>query len=670
LNRLGAVIVRGTGGDEVMRYLHRHPHPPPGRLLRRPPTARTTRARDYVAEALKRGAIGIIAGMHARLHRHPRRHLLPSRFPTPLAALGDIAREWRIALSIPPRCAVTGSSGKTTTKEMLAHILSRDFDILATEGNFNNQIGLPLTLLRLRAQHKLAVLEVGMNHAGELTELARLAIPDISVITNVGNAHIGNFGSIEKLAAAKAELLVAMPKEGTAILNLDCPNTAYIRANFEIPTAQVTFGTNARAHVRAENIENISPFGYSFDLLIGGCRQRVELGVFGRYQVSNALAAAAVSLVAGIDPERIAERLSMFQSPSMRASVEWIDGTLVITDCYNASPDAMLGSVNSMFDVNVSGRRVAMLGDMFELGESAVEFHRDVGMAVAEAGFDMLCTLGENSRHASDCARAGGVESIHFTSPDDAAEFLGRQPLAERRPPREGEPRHEDGERPDALPRDPRRHPQRRIRSRPLPPGRAAHMIEYAANHLFSGGDTLSLLRVRITSPSARGLALLFAFGFCVIFGRPHHRPPARPPGRATHPPVRPAKMSISLNDSHFQKAGTPSMGGLLMLGALVGSVVMFTDFTKSVVILSTFAMLGFCMVGFRDDYLKITGKNNKGMSARAKLVGQFVVALIFAAAYTWQFCPASSAIRRRERWPSPARISSCSPSSSISSST
>lgn len=376
----------------------------------------------FIEEALRKGAAGIISSSEKTFSYFPKDRFF-LQVNDALVALGDLAREWRLIVD-PTICALTGSTGKTTTKEMIAYICSEVYKTHATEGNFNNRIGLPLTLLKLREEHEVGIIETGMNTPGELTMLAEICIPDITLITNIGNAHIGNFHTTERLIRAKAEIFEAMPRNGTAIINLDCPHASIMGEAFNLPNIIVSYGMNERADVQARDVQLVDPFGYQFDLRLHNEEFPIRLNVFGRYQVSNALAAAAASLVIGVDPEIIAERLCSFHAPSMRADSQWVDGVFVISDCYNASPDAMLSSLRSLNDIVGLKRRFAVLGDMYELGEHEERYHRIVGAAVAEAQVDYLCTIGNASQYIFEEAERRGVASIHFHNHEEAAQFL------------------------------------------------------------------------------------------------------------------------------------------------------------------------------------------------------------------------------------------------------
>lgn len=379
----------------------------------------------FINEAFEKGASGVICSSDSTIPEIPDGCFFFQVKDT-LVALGEIAREWRRVVD-PTVCALTGSSGKTTTKEMIAYICQQSFATHATEGNFNNRIGLPLTLLKLREEHELAVIETGMNMSGELTMLSEICIPDIAVITNIGNAHIGNFGSVENLIRAKAELFEAMPKEGTAIVNADCPHSSIMAEAFDIPEMVISYGQNPKADVQAQDVELVEPYGYTFKLKILDEVIPMRLNVFGRFQVSNALAAAAAAATIGVAPEKIAERLCAFHAPSMRAHTEWFDGVFIISDCYNASPDATITALRSLNDIQGLNQRFAVLGDMLELGEHSHKYHRAVGEAVAEAHIDFLCTTGVWSELIREEAENRGIAAKQFASAEEIAEFLDRK---------------------------------------------------------------------------------------------------------------------------------------------------------------------------------------------------------------------------------------------------
>lgn len=306
---------------------------------------------------------------------------------------------------------VTGSAGKTTTKDAIAHLLAVEIAAGKTVGNFNNHIGVPLSILRLPEGCRAAVLELGMNHAGEIRELAAIAKPQIGVITNVGYAHVEFFDSIEGVAAAKRELIEALPREGVAVLNADDARVAAFR---EIhPGRSVTFGFAEGADVRAEALE-ILPAGMRFRAL----GVDYETGLTGRHAVSNLLAAIAVAREFGIAPERLREPVHTFAVGKMRGERIEHGGMIFWNDCYNSNPEA----ARSMIDVlreTPAERRIAVLGEMLELGEASGALHRQVGEYAAARGIDLVIGV-HGAAKSLACAAAG----IYFEEPEAAGDYL------------------------------------------------------------------------------------------------------------------------------------------------------------------------------------------------------------------------------------------------------
>lgn len=378
---------------------------------------------DFVAEAFARGAAGAIVS-HARPWDAPTGDRFLIAVDDAGDALSDIARAWR--RRVPARiAAITGSSGKTTTKEMAAHICRGSMRLHATEGNRNNHIGLPLTLLRLEEEHEAAILEAGMNHSGELARLASICEPSIGCVTNVGDAHIGNFhDGQDGVIAAKAELLEHMDRAGTALVNADCPNSAIMRGLYKLPPRVVSFGAAPLADVRASRIRRTAPLGYAFELHAFGACAEAHLPLFGRYQVHNALAAAAVASLLGVGVELIAERLATFSAPEMRSRVRVVAGVRVVEDCYNASPAATLQAIQSFREMAGEGRRFLLLGDMHELGGMTEERHRRVGAMAAEAEVAGIACVGERARWIADEAMKSHPGVAHFDRHEDAAAHL------------------------------------------------------------------------------------------------------------------------------------------------------------------------------------------------------------------------------------------------------
>jgi len=378
---------------------------------------------EFIAEAIARDASGVIAaGPIFAASAGEDAFIL--RVEDGAKALGDIARAWRRRVA-PVVAAITGSTGKTTTKEMTAHLCGPVLPSLATEGNKNNHIGLPLTLLRLEERHRAAIVEVGMNHSGELSALASIAEPDIAVLTNIADAHIGNFpDGLKGLIAAKAELIEALPADGTALISADCPNCATARTLHRLPRRVLTFGEAPGADIRAAGVRRMRPYGYEFELHMLEWRGRVTLPLFGRYQVGNALAAAGLAFLLGVSPEEAAHGLATFQAPEMRAQVELINGVRVIEDCYNASPSATIASIRSFAEMGTDARLFLLLGGMRELGGLSEEYHRAVGRAAADPRIHEIVCCGAEARWIADEACRSHASVNHVQTTSEAAEHL------------------------------------------------------------------------------------------------------------------------------------------------------------------------------------------------------------------------------------------------------
>lgn len=380
-------------------------------------------ATSFVLNALVAGAAGVVTSrIPCAVEALPGAGFV-LRVDDTTQALADIARGWRLKLGTKV-IAITGSSGKTTTKELIAHLLRPHTPTHATEGNKNNHVGLPLTLLSATADHRVIVCEMGMNHSGEIASLTRTAVPDIGVLTNVGDAHLGNFESREALAAAKGELFENMAPSTTAIMNADCDTSQSLLARGRVPRNVVQFGEARTAEVRALNIEPITPFGWKFLLQAPDRMVPAEVALFGRYQVANALAAATVASLMGVTALEIAERFATFQPPKMRSQMVELDGFTIIEDCYNASPSATVAAIQSFAAMDLKGRRFVLLGDMAELGAFAEESHRRVGRAAAAAKVDMIFCVGDSAKWTGDEASRNGGRVIRFDRIEAAVDLL------------------------------------------------------------------------------------------------------------------------------------------------------------------------------------------------------------------------------------------------------
>ena len=338
----------------------------------------------------------------------------------PLKALGDIARAWRQRLDTRV-VGITGSVGKTTTKEMTAAVLAAAFSVHKTAANFNNHIGLPMTVLSIPEDCQMAVTEMGMNHFGEISYLAGIAQPDIAVITNIGTMHIEYLGSREGILKAKLEILEGLRPGGSVILNGDEP----LLRNAKIEQTPIFFGIDTNCDLRASELES-SAGSTAFRVTGLGADFRVTLPVEGRHHVYDALAATAVGLCAGVAPWQITEALASFANTGDRQRSFAQNGFSIIADCYNAGPESTAAALSVLAGRKTGGRRIAVLGDMLELGQTAEQAHFHTGELAAKAA-DLLFAYGECSRFTVDGARAAGMDAAsarHFTEHAAMADAL------------------------------------------------------------------------------------------------------------------------------------------------------------------------------------------------------------------------------------------------------
>jgi len=359
---------------------------------------------DFLPQVANQGAV-------AALVSKP----VTSNLPTVLVkdtrlALGQLASWWRQQLAL-PLIAVTGSNGKTTTKEMIAAIMQAHVGgadkVLATAGNFNNDIGMPLTLLRLRATHRCAVIEMGMNHLGEIDYLTRLARPNVAVINNAGTAHIGELGSRENIAKAKGEIFAGLSQDGIAVINADSEFADYWRG-LNAGRQLLTFGMHPAADIRGEVLGDAS----SFKLHYQGEAVVLTLAVPGAHNVMNALAAAAASLAAGASLADVAQGLQGFAGVKGRLQVKQAtNGAKVIDDTYNANPDSMKAALDVLQHAGTN--TVFVMGDMGELGADAEAMHMQIGRYAKEHGIGKLYALGNFTQAA---VQAFGTQAQHFAS--------------------------------------------------------------------------------------------------------------------------------------------------------------------------------------------------------------------------------------------------------------
>ncbi len=337
-----------------------------------------------------------------------------------LAGLQRLAKTYREELPL-KAVGVTGSSGKTSTKEMVAAVLGEKYSVVKTVGNLNNHIGLPLTVLRANGTDDVGVFEMGMNHAGELRPLCDIAQPDAAVITNVGTAHIGHLGSREAIAAEKSVLAESVSARGFVVLNANDDFTDWIAERCEARVIRAGMG---RGEVRAQNVEQ-DLAGTKFQLSSGSETIEVFLPVHGQHMVANASLAAAVGIEFGLSIAECALGLAKTVIPGNRLRLKAFGQVIVINDAYNANPDSMVAALKTATQVTAKGRRVAALGRMGELGNESESAHRRVGKAVADLGFDYLVTVGEEARLIAEAAISAGLKSVkEADSHEQAVEAL------------------------------------------------------------------------------------------------------------------------------------------------------------------------------------------------------------------------------------------------------
>jgi UDP-N-acetylmuramoyl-tripeptide--D-alanyl-D-alanine ligase len=366
----------------------------------------------YVAEVFGRGAAAAV------VDREVNAQGILLRVPDTLLGLQNLA-EWARNRWGGQVVAVTGSAGKTTTKNVIADMLAARMKTAKNEGNLNNHVGLPLSILRLDETAELAVLEMGMNHAGEIRRLSEIAHPDVGVVTNVGYAHIENFNSIDGIAAAKRELIESLGEKGTAVLNADDPRVAAMAASHSGRT--ILYGEAPHADVRAEDVHS-APEGVRFRVDGAGFETRLT----GRHNVSNILAGIAVAHAYGISPSDLQERVRNLQPGNMRGERFTHNGIIVYNDCYNSNPDAVRAMLDVLRDTPAK-RRIAVLGEMLELGHWAEALHRDVGDYAVRCGIDVLVGIRGAACHMLDAAMRAGLRAsaaLFFDDPAEAGRFV------------------------------------------------------------------------------------------------------------------------------------------------------------------------------------------------------------------------------------------------------
>lgn len=378
----------------------------------------------YINSALEGGAVGCLTARERESYREDKFYV---KVANTQRALRDLAAWYKAQFDI-PFVAVTGSVGKTTAKDMIASVLGVRYKVLKTEGNFNNNVGLPLTLLKLEKRHQIAVLEMGMDKFGEIDYLAGTVKPDVGVITNIGDAHIERLGSRENIFKAKCELLPHIKDGGLVVLNGDDALLSTLRGKTPVPA--VFCGRSEGLEYRAEVTGGDGVSYLNCRLVTPHMDQSVKIPALGEHMIYPALIAAAVGERFGLTPQEIAQGIYQFVPTRMRMNiVRRGEEITILDDTYNANPQSMRAAISVLADSH-SHRKVAVLGDMFELGPFAPGLHYEVGECLGKAGIDCLVAVGELSEHIAQGARESGVPEVYHCGDKDAARAILPKVLA------------------------------------------------------------------------------------------------------------------------------------------------------------------------------------------------------------------------------------------------
>ena len=367
---------------------------------------------DFIIEAFRKGAVGAVVCKDASTLQENEqidKNKIIIEVKNTIFALQDWSKHYKDKFNTVNIC-VTGSNGKTTTKEIIAHILSQKFPLLKTSGNYNNEIGIPLTLLQLNKSHKLLVAEMGMRGLGEINALTNFITPDLAVVTNIGEAHIGLLGSKDNIFKAKSELLQSLKKDGIAIINRDDP---YFSKTLEIVKNKkvYTFGVENMSDIMACNVRLVSNKGMRFTLVIqNDIRKEIYFPLLGRHNIYNALAATAVAFALGTELDLIERRLSSFKQLDLHMQLSnFYQGIKILNDSYNASPLSVKSALETLIEVAQNNRKIAILGDMLELGEKSDFYHQEIGEKVAKLSIDILITVGSGGKIIAQSSKEKGM---------------------------------------------------------------------------------------------------------------------------------------------------------------------------------------------------------------------------------------------------------------------
>ncbi len=373
---------------------------------------------DYVEAALARGAVGAVVRKDrlGRFHDHARLLVVDDTLVALQTLATAVRRVWG-----KPLIGVTGSAGKTTTKEAIAHVLSTQFRVLKSEGNFNNHFGLPLMLLKLEPEHDLAVIEMGMSHAGEIRALAQIAQPEIGVVTIVAPVHLEFFDSIAGIARAKYELIESLPSNGIAVLNADDEYVSQFGRGFK--GRVITYGQSPTAEIRAENVRSLGAEGSEFDVVTPAGREHAILPLVGEHNVLNGLAGISVGLARGMKLTDAVAALASLHPADKRGQVLQLGNITVVNDCYNSNPKALDAMVDALAAMK-AGRRIVVAGEMLELGPAGEQMHRDSGRHIAEKKIDVLIGVRGLAQALVDGADGSGTQAKFVATPEEAGYWL------------------------------------------------------------------------------------------------------------------------------------------------------------------------------------------------------------------------------------------------------
>ena len=417
--KMGGMILQGSPSQSFNRFNIDSRLTQPGELFFAISAERD--GHEFIPHAVKKGAAGAVISHKITIPGNKTALILVEDSVSALQILAHKVYASARAQVI----GITGSIGKTTTKEFTYSLLSGRYQVLKSEGNFNNHLGLPLTLLKLETQHDLAVLEYGMSAAGEITVLTQIAPPNISLITNIHPVHMEFFNSIQEIALAKKEILNGMNPEGTAVVNGDDPLVRKISQDWK--GRKIRFGLNSECEISARNIKKMGLEGMSFDLIFGSKIGKAQVPFFNEGYLYNFLAAASVAYIFEIPLEKVLQAGKNLKAFSHRGKLYSLNKNIrLIDDSYNSNPAALKRALTSLGEL-AGGRKIAVLGDMLELGNKEVEFHFQAGELAARIGLDLLVTIGPLSRHLAEGALAAGMDAgnifSHQNSNDAAREL-------------------------------------------------------------------------------------------------------------------------------------------------------------------------------------------------------------------------------------------------------